>query len=188
MEVDPESVPLFGGDAGAVLGVDEFEICEGLVLRKTYAHLMSPYILAFRRPERPGRHHSAPWKSVCGGVSLVWWTRTGPHVPVQLGRVQGARARGRGRAPRSSFAHDVVSAAAVPAIAMATAARSDRHRCPVGIGFRLGPVPALAPDSRPQPFFVTPSQALSVRSGSPDRDAIVVEDPAFPDRVAPLED
>ena len=68
MEAHPENVPLFGGVAGAVLGVDEFEICEGLVLRKTYAHVMSPYILAFRRPERPGQHHPAPWKSARGGV------------------------------------------------------------------------------------------------------------------------
>ena len=27
---------------GPTLGVDEFEVCEGLVLRQTYAHLMSP--------------------------------------------------------------------------------------------------------------------------------------------------
>ena len=70
MEPHPENVPLFGGVAGAVLGVDEFEICEGLVLRKTYAHVMSPYILAFRRPERSGQHHPAPWKSARGGVWL----------------------------------------------------------------------------------------------------------------------
>ena len=60
MEAHPDNVPLFGGVAGAVPGVDEFEICDGLVLRKTYAHVMSPYILAFRRPEHSGQHHPAP--------------------------------------------------------------------------------------------------------------------------------
>ena len=69
MEAHPENVPLFGGVSGAALGVDEFEICEGLVGRKTYAHVMSPYILAFHRPERPGQHHPAPWKSARGGVN-----------------------------------------------------------------------------------------------------------------------
>ncbi len=68
MEAHPENVPLFGGVSGAALGVDEFEICEGLVVRKTYAHVMSPYILAFRQPQRPGQHHPAPWKSARGGV------------------------------------------------------------------------------------------------------------------------
>ena len=70
MDMNPEKLPLFGGLAGAQLGTDEFEICEGLVLRQTYAHLMSPYILAFARPKRPDRHHPGPWKSARGGQWL----------------------------------------------------------------------------------------------------------------------
>ena len=70
MDKHPENIPLFGGLAGAVLGVDEFEVCEGLVLRKTYAHVMSPYILAFRRPTCAGRHNPGPWKTTRGGGSL----------------------------------------------------------------------------------------------------------------------
>ena len=65
--MDPEKLPLFGGMAGATLNVDKFEICEGLVIRRTYAHVMSPYILAFRRPERAGQHHPGPWKPSRGG-------------------------------------------------------------------------------------------------------------------------
>ena len=65
--MDPEKLPLFGGMAGATLNVDKFEICEGLVIRRTYAHVMSPYILAFRRPERAGQHHPGPWKPARGG-------------------------------------------------------------------------------------------------------------------------
>ena len=36
MEQIPENIPLFGGLAGASLDVDQFEVCEGLVLRRTY--------------------------------------------------------------------------------------------------------------------------------------------------------
>ena len=70
MDKNPERLPLFGGLAGAQLGTDEFQICEGLVLRQTYAHLMSPYILAFARPEGAGRYHPGPWKSTRGGEWL----------------------------------------------------------------------------------------------------------------------
>ena len=67
---DPEKLELFGGLAGAVLDIDEYEICEGLALRRTYAHVMAPYVLAFRRPERTDRHHPGPWKSTRGGLWL----------------------------------------------------------------------------------------------------------------------
>ena len=86
MQMHPEKVPLFGGLAGAVLPVDEFEICEGLVLRKTYAHVMSPYILAFRRPERAHQHHPGPWKSAKGGVWI--------DVEIEIALQQGARPTG----------------------------------------------------------------------------------------------
>ena len=65
-----DEIALFGGIAGAALAVDELEVCRGLVLRRTYAHLMSPYILALRRPERPGEHHPGPWKPAHGGIWL----------------------------------------------------------------------------------------------------------------------
>ena len=67
MQENPEHVPLFGGLAGASLGVDEFEVCEGLVVRRTYAHVMSPFVLAFQRPEVPGQHHPGPWKATRSG-------------------------------------------------------------------------------------------------------------------------
>lgn len=70
MQENPEHAPLFGGLAGATLGVDEFEVCEGLFIRRTYAHLMSPFVLAFRRPDAPGQHHPGPWKATRGGVWL----------------------------------------------------------------------------------------------------------------------
>ena len=85
MDKHPENVALFGGLAGASLGVEEFEICEGLILRQTYTHVMSPYILAFRRPERPGVHHPAPWKP-SGGTSF--------DVEIEVALAQGVRPTG----------------------------------------------------------------------------------------------
>ena len=86
MQMHPEKVSLFGGLAGAVLPVDEFEICEGLVLRKTYAHVMSPYMLAFRRPGRADQHHPGPWKSARGGVWM--------DVEIEIALQQGSRPTG----------------------------------------------------------------------------------------------
>ena len=88
MDTHPENVALFGGLAGAALGVEEFEVCEGLVLRRTYTHVMSPYILAFGRPERLGVHHPAPWKST-GGTSF--------DVEIELALAQGVRPTGLDR-------------------------------------------------------------------------------------------
>ena len=89
MDKHPENIPLFGGLAGAVLGVDEFEVCEGLVIRKTYAHVMSPYTLAFRRPERADQHHPGPWKTAGGGLSL--------DVEIEVALHQGVRPTGFNR-------------------------------------------------------------------------------------------
>lgn len=42
---------------------DEYDLGRGLALRRTYAHLMSSYTMAFNPPEAPGKHHPAPWKA-----------------------------------------------------------------------------------------------------------------------------
>jgi hypothetical protein len=42
---------------------DEYELGEGLVFRRTFAHLMSSHTMAFNPPESPGAHHPAPWKA-----------------------------------------------------------------------------------------------------------------------------
>ncbi|WP_162600874.1 hypothetical protein [Paraburkholderia sp. C35] len=44
-------------------GTDEIELGQGLILRRTYAHLMSSYTMAFKPPVEPSRHHPAPWKA-----------------------------------------------------------------------------------------------------------------------------
>lgn len=68
--VHPEKVTLHGGIAGAELGMDQFEFCEGLAARKTFAHVMAPYLMAFAKPEQKGAPHPAPWKAAHGGLGF----------------------------------------------------------------------------------------------------------------------
>jgi hypothetical protein len=107
---DPEEISLFGGLCGIELSIPEFFICKGLSLRKTYAHVMSPYILAFKPPAKKGQPHPAPWKAANGGlgfdvyceisldkgcrptgfdrVNTIWWVlallRLKTGIPLQL--------------------------------------------------------------------------------------------------------
>lgn len=54
--------PLFCGVTGLVLPVDLFELTTGIILRKTYAHIIAPFLMAFKQPEHPGQHHQGPLK------------------------------------------------------------------------------------------------------------------------------
>jgi hypothetical protein len=65
---------LFGGDvhaglSGLQIANESFELGEGLTLRKTYAHLMAPFLMAFA-PAPPGKHHPGPWKAASGGFDF----------------------------------------------------------------------------------------------------------------------
>ena len=60
-------------DLGTFFGLDGIDIGDapiafprGIMLRKTYAYLMQPAIMAFT-PAAPGRHHPGPWKETRGG-------------------------------------------------------------------------------------------------------------------------
>lgn len=57
------------GLSGIELTEESFELGEGVVLSKTYAHLMSPFLMAFK-PASAGMHHPPPWKHAAGGASL----------------------------------------------------------------------------------------------------------------------
>lgn len=59
---------LYGGLSGADLGVESFDLGGGFVLRSTYAHLMSPSLMAFA-PPGPEGYHPAPWKATRGGFA-----------------------------------------------------------------------------------------------------------------------
>lgn len=54
------------GLSGLQMEVDSFELGQGISIRKTYAHLMTPYVVAFKRPEQ-GKPHPAPWVTTSQG-------------------------------------------------------------------------------------------------------------------------
>lgn len=57
---------LYLGLSGLVLEKEAFELGNGITIRKTFAHLMAPYMVAFA-PAAPGEPHPAPWKPARGG-------------------------------------------------------------------------------------------------------------------------
>ncbi len=64
---DPEQEEaLFLGLTGLKLDFDQLEFGKGIVLRRTYAHLMAPYLMAFA-PAPLGKHHPGPLKPAGGG-------------------------------------------------------------------------------------------------------------------------
>jgi len=60
---------LHAGLSGLELADHCLDLGEGISLQKTYAHLMAPFLMAFK-PAPPGRHHPAPWKAARGGFSF----------------------------------------------------------------------------------------------------------------------
>lgn len=65
-----KNITLFGGISGAELAVYEYELHPGLIIRRTYAHVMAPYLMAFKKPEQERGHHPAPWKAAKGGIGF----------------------------------------------------------------------------------------------------------------------
>jgi len=59
----------YGGVSGAKLSCDSFDLGCGVEIKQTFAHLMSPYIVAFS-PPGPAGYHPAPWKSAKGGYGI----------------------------------------------------------------------------------------------------------------------
>lgn len=59
----------YGGLSGAILREETFELGENVILRQTYAHLMSPSLVAFSRPGIKG-YHPGPWKTTKGGFGF----------------------------------------------------------------------------------------------------------------------
>ena len=55
--------------SGAQLGTESYDLGEGVVLKRTYAHLLSPCMMAFARPG-PKDYHPAPWKAAKGGFGF----------------------------------------------------------------------------------------------------------------------
>lgn len=58
----------FLGLSNINLQFDKYLFDDNMYITKTYAHMMSPFILAFS-PAEPGKAHPAPWKPALGGIS-----------------------------------------------------------------------------------------------------------------------
>lgn len=78
---------IFAGLAGLELDFEEYLLDETIVLSKTYAHLMSPYIMAFAPPLNPESHHPGPWKSASGGIGYDITAEL--RVPIEFGPEKG---------------------------------------------------------------------------------------------------
>lgn len=64
-ELENEEV-LYLGLTGGELDFESIDLGRGVVLRRTYAHLMAPYLMAFA-PAPTGEPHPGPWKAAGGG-------------------------------------------------------------------------------------------------------------------------
>lgn len=84
MQLHPEELSLLGDSPEQYYQWMSSRFARGLVLSKTYAHVMWPFMLAFRRPERVHQHDPGPWKSTQGGVWLDRWARKSTMVPVEM--------------------------------------------------------------------------------------------------------
>jgi hypothetical protein len=67
--MDPEMTNLYAGLSGVSLAPEMFQLGEGVVISRTYAHFMAPFLMAFS-PAIPGKPHPAPWKSAKGGLAI----------------------------------------------------------------------------------------------------------------------
>lgn len=78
-----ETKTVYVGLSGLDFEGDVIDLGHGLVLRKTYAHLMAPFIVAFRPPGGAYGLHGGPWKTAAGG--LAFDITVGLEVPPTLG-------------------------------------------------------------------------------------------------------
>jgi hypothetical protein len=69
MTTDAQDSYKYAGISNVDLKEDFFDFGHDIILRRTYAHLMSPNIMAFS-PALPSRPHPAPWRPAKGGSSI----------------------------------------------------------------------------------------------------------------------
>lgn len=61
---------LYAGVSGLELADHSFDLGSGVVLTRTYAHLMAPFMMAFKEPAEYDQPHPGPWKSLGGGFAF----------------------------------------------------------------------------------------------------------------------
>jgi hypothetical protein len=69
LDLQPNDVDLYGGISGISMELPSFELSDGVSLNTTYAHIMAPYILAFKPPP-PRGPHPGPYKAASGGIGF----------------------------------------------------------------------------------------------------------------------
>lgn len=67
--MNPTTDSLYAGIAGVRMSVEQFELDHGLVLTRTFAHFMAPFLMAFA-PAEKGKPHPGPWSAVSEGIGL----------------------------------------------------------------------------------------------------------------------
>lgn len=60
---------IYAGLSGVEMDQVEFNLGQGVFIRKTYAHLFAPFMLAFNPPGK-FKHHDGPWKATKGALSF----------------------------------------------------------------------------------------------------------------------
>ena len=71
---------LHAGISNITLASDVFQLGEGITLRKTYAHLMAHFVVAFA-PAPPGSLHPGPWKPAKTLANMMADITADLHVP-----------------------------------------------------------------------------------------------------------
>lgn len=73
---------LYAGLNGLKMLDEEFTFGENIYIRKTYAHLFAPFMMAFK-PAEKNKHHEPPWKPAKGGVSFDIYAEI--QIPINAG-------------------------------------------------------------------------------------------------------
>ena len=61
---------IYAAISGVIFPIDKYSFGHGIILSKIFAHVFGLYMVAFKKPEKPGFHHPGPWKSIGGGVAF----------------------------------------------------------------------------------------------------------------------
>lgn len=68
--IDLRSAALYAGLSRVTLEIDQAELAPGLVLRRAYAHVFAPPMVAVSAPLRPRAPHPSPWYALeSGGIA-----------------------------------------------------------------------------------------------------------------------
>lgn len=60
---------IYAGLSGVEMIDNQFDLGQGVYIRKTYAHLFAPFMVAFNPPGKL-KNHDGPWKATKGGLSF----------------------------------------------------------------------------------------------------------------------